>query len=631
MTLNNPIIGDRPFVTVGQDGNSQFNGTSHIAIQLAIDYINSLGGGTVFIKKGVYTLTDNISLCDNLILIGDGRNTILKRGSSLASGVGRIDGLNTQNVTLEKFQYDGNKSNNDNSCVGIHFPSNAPKCVNIKLNDLYVHSCGESTNVEFSAGCDAYSVDGFSVSKCEFFNNAHYGITTYECSNVLISECVSHENQRHGFGSAGCNYISHENNIAYDNNGQGMWFRNNSFHNIIGNTIYYTSEQSSSVYGIQIKSGDTGGDLKQDRTNIIGNIIYGVKSTTNISYGVYIQGGLTNRIIVEGNNIDDCDYGIFMNGGTNYLITGNQISNSREVGLKDNYNSNCVYQGNFFYNNIKQSIVSYGKHIKILNNIIRSENLESDATYYGIEFYNRYYVLISGNTIDSLEGSNHYLAGIYLEGDYVHDVKVFQNYMVENIDVVVKSATYGDLASGRNIEFCNYKYNDFGVFDGKKIKISGSDSDIFDITHTGNYNCENFSTTNTGSGGSVNQVQAKQWEAKGNGGLLRGHRSVSTANRALFNMSDDVDNNATVLNLSSATTGSGKALNITMVNPERTAINTNARIVTPEVSCSPTISTGTTAPSSTPTKIGNIYINTTASDIYISKGTSNSSDWLQVN
>lgn len=45
----------------------------------------------------------------------------------------------------------------------------------------------------------------------------------------------------------------------------------------------------------------------------------------------------------------------------------------------------------------------------------------------------------------------------------------------------------------------------------------------------------------------------------------------------------------------------------------------------------PTITSGTSVPSTTPTKIGNIYIKTDTDKIYIATGTSSSSDWTIVN
>jgi len=45
----------------------------------------------------------------------------------------------------------------------------------------------------------------------------------------------------------------------------------------------------------------------------------------------------------------------------------------------------------------------------------------------------------------------------------------------------------------------------------------------------------------------------------------------------------------------------------------------------------PNISHGTSAPSSTPAKIGDMYINTATDKLYIATGTSSSSDWIITN
>lgn len=45
----------------------------------------------------------------------------------------------------------------------------------------------------------------------------------------------------------------------------------------------------------------------------------------------------------------------------------------------------------------------------------------------------------------------------------------------------------------------------------------------------------------------------------------------------------------------------------------------------------PTISSGTSAPATTPGKVGDIFVDTSTPKMYIAKGTTNSSDWVAVN
>lgn len=46
---------------------------------------------------------------------------------------------------------------------------------------------------------------------------------------------------------------------------------------------------------------------------------------------------------------------------------------------------------------------------------------------------------------------------------------------------------------------------------------------------------------------------------------------------------------------------------------------------------SPTISTGTAAPTTTPSKVGDMFVDTMNADVYVATGTTNSSDWTVLN
>ena len=49
------------------------------------------------------------------------------------------------------------------------------------------------------------------------------------------------------------------------------------------------------------------------------------------------------------------------------------------------------------------------------------------------------------------------------------------------------------------------------------------------------------------------------------------------------------------------------------------------------INTSPVISSGIVAPTSTPAKVGNMYVDTTHTKIYIATGTSSSANWTIVN
>ena len=58
-------------VTVGHD-NADFIGDTHRALQAALDYVASFGGGTVEVLPGTYRMGNAIHLRDNVRLIGSG-------------------------------------------------------------------------------------------------------------------------------------------------------------------------------------------------------------------------------------------------------------------------------------------------------------------------------------------------------------------------------------------------------------------------------------------------------------------------------------------------------------------------------------------------------------------------------
>lgn len=61
------------------------------------------------------------------------------------------------------------------------------------------------------------------------------------------------------------------------------------------------------------------------------------------------------------------------------------------------------------------------------------------------------------------------------------------------------------------------------------------------------------------------------------------------------------------------------------------SVSNTGAVTAPSISSSPTISSGTSAPATTPTKVGDIFVDTTAKKLYFATGTTNSSDWTIAN
>ena len=73
-----------PTVTVGL-ADSDIAGNDNRALQAAVDYISGLGGGTVEIGPGTYTMRDSLHLRNRVTVRGQGRKSVLFKADAVES------------------------------------------------------------------------------------------------------------------------------------------------------------------------------------------------------------------------------------------------------------------------------------------------------------------------------------------------------------------------------------------------------------------------------------------------------------------------------------------------------------------------------------------------------------------
>jgi polygalacturonase len=81
---------DRPRVTVGVRAGD-ITGADHRALQAAVDYVASLGGGTVEIGDGEFLMRDSLHLRPHVTVRGQGAKTILRKAKCVVSAL-KLDG-----------------------------------------------------------------------------------------------------------------------------------------------------------------------------------------------------------------------------------------------------------------------------------------------------------------------------------------------------------------------------------------------------------------------------------------------------------------------------------------------------------------------------------------------------------
>jgi len=89
-----------PHITVGLK-NADIMGNDNRALQAAVDYISALGGGTVEIQSGTYTMYNSLHLRSNITLRGQGDKTILYKANAAESPLILDGDFGEEQITLQ--------------------------------------------------------------------------------------------------------------------------------------------------------------------------------------------------------------------------------------------------------------------------------------------------------------------------------------------------------------------------------------------------------------------------------------------------------------------------------------------------------------------------------------------------
>lgn len=71
-------------IRVGTEGGD-FVGSTHMALQAAVDYVGAHGGGVVDVGEGAYTLRNAVHLKSGVRIVGQGAKTILRKAASVST------------------------------------------------------------------------------------------------------------------------------------------------------------------------------------------------------------------------------------------------------------------------------------------------------------------------------------------------------------------------------------------------------------------------------------------------------------------------------------------------------------------------------------------------------------------
>jgi len=387
-------------------------------IKSIISFVRKIGGGTVYFPKGKYAISEAISVCENLKIIGDGMHLTRILPLSTFSDIALLRIEKTDNVKLESFELSGKKSElkKIDSYSGIYiYQSN-----NLNINNLYIHNfqnggirvLKQSTHV-IIMNSEINDIAGIPGASGVIIDDSKY----CRISFCKITNCNPKDNEN-------INRTDDGNGIFFHKGSDGGWAFGNIFKNCGRRAI---KVQSSSIRvsenyiedcaqaGIQVQLLPKDGGPIEDillSNNIIKNIRFG-------NYGVVLENYCKN-ILISNLIIDNVYAGIEIRHGVQGVkINQCSIKNTKAWGIRIEQletNEPPITQDILISNNklnscgnqeLKPSIeVRAGKTPVELVSIYNNHILNSANYSISIKNKNMRYIKIANNTLNSFKFEN---------------------------------------------------------------------------------------------------------------------------------------------------------------------------------------------------------------------------------
>jgi hypothetical protein len=425
---------------VGKSGEVDFLTTDYAtddaAIQAGIDYVNTLGGGTVAIKNGTYLLASPLQVYSNISIAGNGSASILK---NIKAGGGHDNG--GAGVELSLF----------NSCI-----INADRTLgntNIHISNIALDAYQDNKTDGFCHCVQLVGVDNSSVENCKMYNSHGDGVelsyagssaSPVICSNITITNNYISDCVRNGISAIYANGGVFSNNTISDCE-RGIDCEGDEVQNILmqGNLI-----KDSTFCGIQasLPTTDTIGVFRN--ISIISNEIIGVISPSTIydseAYGIYVQ-----RI--------DSD-GVF----ENVIISNNIVSNVQGFSANKAFGIRVqsVENGAIISSNVIENIGGVGLGLGS-HNAVSSNNIIDGCTGIGINIDQNYVQSIS-NTLRNIGG-----IGIYT-------YFAIGSYLINNVLENITGAIISTLSPSDPVIQGNVGFNPVGIFTAPSMPDSAN-------------------------------------------------------------------------------------------------------------------------------------------------------------
>ena len=358
-----PNWDERLTITVGPN-NADINGNSDKALQAAVDYVAGLGGGTVQIQSGIFTLRSAIRLTSGIRIIGSGPDSIITRIPSETIDLAADSDWYDQEVTLAEagaFQVgdsvalratnphngaatvikrviiakSGNRLKLNDGLRENLWLSGKPTCASLfplltseHTADVVIENLTLDGNMEnaenfngnyggciFLQDCNRYT-----IRKVETRNYNGDGISFQICHDVVVEDCHSHDNADLGVHPGSGSQRPLIRNNRMERNGLGLFWcwgvkyglaehnqirdnRNYGVsigHNDTDNIMRHNHISGSGKVGILFRDENRGADFWANRNTIEDNTILNSGGPEGIAIDIQ---GKTKDVTLSRNTI----------------------------------------------------------------------------------------------------------------------------------------------------------------------------------------------------------------------------------------------------------------------------------------------------------------------------------------
>ena len=362
--LQNPIMATTRRPAYRAIVSPTAGGTDFTDIQKAVDYVNELGGGTILIKSGTFSLTTDITLYENITLQGENPSTAIIDFGDTAKSIKAVSGGDRPNMGTISISY------NSKIITGVdtlwvngggedEWPANNLNAGDwIRLNNIWyqidtVDSDTQCTLLEtylgngisgasYQAGTmlQDIRVIGLTILRntgvagtnrgidFQYIRNAvvkdvicrmrtGWGVYLSVCPNPIVSECVMNSCGGGVLIDSCNNSLIFSNEISNGGSSSGVGVQSNSQGTIVlGNDISTNSTGSLAAIYVAFTQ-----EVRVISNNIIGNKVDAIQ----------LRG--SNRCIISNNYVyDNGAKGINIGdtgwGGDNNIVVGNIFNNN---------------------------------------------------------------------------------------------------------------------------------------------------------------------------------------------------------------------------------------------------------------------------------------------------------------